>query len=191
MPRVTYIGGFGLVHDTETLIRAAVHYVTQIDDRVRFDFFGAGIKWNSANSFVKSLGLSEKITLHGYIPKEIALSIAKKSDVLIAAVPDSPIFEFGINLNKIYLYIAAGVPIVFAGNIPLDIISENKFGASVEAANHVGMAEKIHQLTKADVAFRREVKDRMQIYIRSVLSESVISLRYHDLLLKTVLFQRG
>jgi glycosyltransferase involved in cell wall biosynthesis len=187
IPVITYIGGFGLVHDTETLILAAIHYINRIDSEVEFNFYGNGIKWDAANSLINSLGLSDKIKLHGFIAKNVALSKAKNSDVLIAAVPDSAIFEFGINLNKLYLYIAAGVPIAFAGNIPFNIVSDNNFGVSVGAEKHVELANGICQLINADPEFRRDLKERMRFYAENFLSESAITSRYQNLFLNIML----
>jgi hypothetical protein len=185
-PIITYIGGFGLVHDIDTLIGAAIYYINKIDRNVEFNFYGNGAKWEGANFMIKSLGLSRIIKLHGHIPKIEALSKAKESDVLIAAVSDSDIFDFGINMNKLYLYMAAGVPIAFAGNVPFNIISDNNFGVSVTAGNHIDLANGVHDLVNSNFAFRNDVRRRMRVYIENNLSELAVSCRYQDLISKLI-----
>ena len=182
LQRVVYIGGFGLVHDIDTLLRAAHYYINAIDDNIEFVFYGDGVKWASADMKVRSWGLGDKIKLAGYIPKKNALDEAQQSSVLIAAVPDSPIFKFGINLNKLYLYVAAGVPIAFAGNVPDNIVSANNFGLSVPAENYVELAQSIHCLISYNSNQRRAIQRRMSTYIKENLSESSVSLRYQKIL---------
>lgn len=182
--KIAYIGGFGIVHDIDTLLQAARYYVNNINDNVEFIFYGNGLKWNSAKMIVRSWGLDDKIKLVGYISKKHALREASRCSVLIAAVPDSPIFNFGINLNKLYLYIAAGVPIAFAGNLPKDIVSENNFGLSVPAGSYVELAKSIHYLISLNSDQRRLIKQRMHMCIKETLSERAISLRYQNILLR-------
>ncbi|QNI90833.1 conserved hypothetical protein distantly related to alpha-glycosyltransferases family 4 [Synechococcus sp. BOUM118] len=175
--QIVYIGGFGIVHDVHTLLHASSYYLQHFDPTAQFHFYGNGEKKQEIINLSHSFPSSEGIIFHDFIPKSEALKVACQADVLIAAIPNRSIFDYGINLNKIYLYLCAGKPIAFAGNIPYDFISEYLLGKTSPAEDHILLAESIHSLI-VDPIPRQCLLNSGQNYINLNLSPSIICDRY-------------
>jgi glycosyltransferase involved in cell wall biosynthesis len=110
--RILYAGGFGNAHDVESIVRSAkILSLAQIS--VRFDFYGDGLKLKSCTELARELSLTN-VFFHSSIDKSSLSTELLNSDLLIASVTNSDAYKFGINLNKIYDYLAAGRPIVLA-----------------------------------------------------------------------------
>ena len=67
-------------------------------------------------------------------------------DLLIATIIDSPIYEFGINMNKIYDYLASGRPIIFSGKSENDPIKDSGCGVSILPEDPLEMSKAIKEI---------------------------------------------
>lgn len=184
-PVFRYIGGFGIVHDVHTILHAAIYYIRNLDENAYFEFYGNGLKFEAIKAIVCRENLQDRIKLLGHIPKFKALEEASSATVLLAAVPDSEIFEFGINLNKLYLYLVAGKPIAFAGNVPNDMVADEGFGRSVTAGDHTALANAIADLSNQSNLDLQALKRNMRHYVEENLSQQKLGKKYHDILMRS------
>lgn len=60
-------------------------------------------------------GHEDSIRIHGPVPKQQIPRFASAADCLVVAVQDSPLYNYGLSLNKLFEYMAAEKPILFAG----------------------------------------------------------------------------
>ena len=51
------------------------------------------------------------------VSKNKVPQVLKNSDLLYLGLKDSPLYQFGMSMNKMFDYLAAEVPIIFASNI--------------------------------------------------------------------------
>lgn len=144
--RVVYAGGFGNAHDVKSIILAA-NILQDKGIGIDFYFFGDGSNRSSCESLVKSLKLKNVHFKKSVDKKSLAFEL-KNSDILVGAVTDSAAYSFGINLNKIYDYLAVGRPIILAIKSPHKIVEDARCGFMVEPENPMQIATKIYELTQ-------------------------------------------
>jgi glycosyltransferase involved in cell wall biosynthesis len=137
---VMYVGGFGNAHDVISLVRAARIFQDKGIDEFRFVLVGNGVKKEECMREASAYGL-KNIEFHDPIPKAEVPRFQEQADVLVAAVLDSPIYRFGLNLNKLFDYLATGRPVIFSGIAPNDPVAESGAGFSVPPEHPEAMAK--------------------------------------------------
>ena len=122
---VGYAGAYGAANALGTLIQAARNLE---GDRVGFVLVGQGPEKESLQTLAS--GLRNVLFLpplaHSCIPQFLA-----EMDVLYIGLRNRPLFRFGVSPNKLFDYMAAGRPVVFAGRPMNDIVAEAGAGLSV------------------------------------------------------------
>ena len=139
--RIVYAGGFGNAHDAESIIKAA-KILSSLTINFVFDFYGDGVKLEKCKKLAESLSLHE-VYFHKSIDKSLLSPKLSDADLLIAAVTNSDAYKFGINLNKIYDYLAAGRPIVLAVKSSHRPIEEANCGFIVKPEHPEEIADSI------------------------------------------------
>lgn len=136
---VMYVGGFGTAHDVITIVRTAGILQREGCRDYRFVIIGNGVKRQECEKEAASLGLAN-IEFRDSVPKSDVPRVQLESDILVAAVLDSAIYRFGLNLNKIFDYFASGRPVIFSGKAPNDPITASGAGFSVPPQDPQAMA---------------------------------------------------
>lgn len=137
--RAMYVGGFSSTHDIKTILGAA-SLLCEEKQNIHFTIIGGGKSKEKNEEFIQKNQLAN-VTFLGIVPKSEIASAQTNADVLIASVKDTPVYQFGINSNKIFDYLASGRPILFAGNSPNDPVKEADAGISIPPENPKAMAE--------------------------------------------------
>ena len=127
---LTYVGTISNAHDVITLIRSAELLLIKGYLNFSIHIYGDGVKREECISEVNRLRL-DNVFFYGMVSKSTVPDILSKSDLLLAPVLDSDAYEFGINLNKLYDYMASGRPILFSGRAPNDDIKAASCGFSI------------------------------------------------------------
>jgi glycosyltransferase involved in cell wall biosynthesis len=70
-----------------------------------------------------------------------------EADAFIFSLTDSPLYKYGISLNKMCDYLASGRPILFAGDSTYNPIRDAAAGISVPPENAAALSEAIDHLT--------------------------------------------
>jgi colanic acid biosynthesis glycosyl transferase WcaI len=127
---IMYSGNFGLGHDLETFLSAALQL--RDDDRVMFAFVGGGRKKPEVEAFVSKHGLESSCVLAEYQPREQLKELLSAGDVHLVSLLDGA--EGCIVPCKLFGIMAAARPALFIGNPASEIsrvIVEDDCGASV------------------------------------------------------------
>jgi glycosyltransferase involved in cell wall biosynthesis len=99
------------------------------------------------------------------VPKaEISRAMAL-ADAFIYGLRDIPLYRYGISLNKLADYLAAGRPIIFFGRSSYDPVAEAQAGFSVPPGDPVAIAEAIEKLAALSPAERKLMGDRGRDYL--------------------------
>ena len=149
-----YVGAFGVAHDAITIVRAADVLRRRGNHAYRFVFIGAGVKRRECEDEAKRLGLANT-EFRDPIEKSEVPRVQADADILIASLTDSKIYEFGINLNKLYDYFASGRPVLFSGLAPNDPVKDSGAGYSVPPEAPEAMADALDRFSKLPVSERR------------------------------------
>ena len=181
---VMYIGGFGTAHDVITIVRAAKILQDQGIDDIRFVIIGNGPKKAECIREAQEAQLRH-VEFRDPIPKADIPKVQMGSDILVAAVLDSPIYRFGLNLNKMFDYFASGRPVIFSGKAPNDPVAEAGAGFSIPPEQPAAMAEAILKLRAMQPAQRAEMGQKGRDYIND-FDMNVLSGRMESLLIQAI-----
>lgn len=183
---VMYVGGFSVTHDVSTILKAAKILEGQgKGDDFNFIIVGDGRQRSDCEREAKDLGL-KNVAFRDSVPKVEVASLQTRADVLIASVKDTPVYQFGINSNKLYDYLASARPIIFSGNAPNDPIAESGAGYSITPENPDAMAEALTQLLHMKPEFRVKLGTTGREYVHKEFDQSKLALRMESLLMQAI-----
>src|SRR5699024_9529035 len=72
------------------------------------------------------------------------------ADALVANTRDLPLYRYGIALNKLFDYLLAAKPIIFATNARNNIIQEAQAGLTVQADDEHAIAQAMAEMRNHD-----------------------------------------
>jgi len=140
---VAYTGTIGKANALEYLIDSAYKLKDYKD--IVFLIVGKGMEENNLKNKVKNLGLDNVIFLPP-VKKTQVQSVLKLIDVCYIGLRNEKIFEFGVSPNKLFDYMYAGKPILYAINSGNRPVEEANCGISVDAENPDAIANGILKL---------------------------------------------
>lgn len=163
---IMYIGGFSVTHDVSTILKAAKLLEVAGKTGCKFVVVGDGRYRSECEREAKYAGLSN-VEFRDSVSKNAIPQLQMEADVLIASVKNTPVYQFGINSNKIFDYLASSRPIIFAGYAPNDPIAESGAGFSIPPENSEAMAEALLKLMDMTPEERIEMGMRGRRYVES------------------------
>ena len=161
-----YVGGYSVEHDVITIVRSASILQQKGINKYRFVLVGNGMKRPECQREAALNALSN-IEFRDPVAKLDVPRLQMESDILIACVTDSPSFRFGLNLNKMFDYLASGRPVIFSGHSPNDPVVESGAGFSIPPEDPEAMAGALQSLLEMSPAERIELGKRGRRYIEN------------------------
>jgi glycosyltransferase involved in cell wall biosynthesis len=180
-----YVGGFSIPHDVITIVRAANILQQKRINQYHFVIVGNGIKRPECEEAVSSLKLTN-VEFRDRVAKGEVPRLQMESDVLIACVTDSPIYRFGMNLNKMFDYLASGRPVIFSGNAPNDPVVESGAGFSIPPEDPDAMVGALQRLLEMSPVERIELGQRGRRYVENEFDMRKLVDRMELLLLQAI-----
>lgn len=165
-----YIGNFSATHGVSVIIECAKR-LSELP--AKFVLIGASNE--SLNRLSSELVQYKNISICPVIEKSDVPEELMKSDVLIASVKDTKVYQFGINSNKIYDYLAAGKPIIFAGNTPNNQVLEADAGIVIPPDDVDAMYNAIMLMIEMDIDKRNEMGRKGRVYAEEKLDIKILS----------------
>jgi len=142
-----YLGAHGNANCLETLLQA-MHILKKRDLRmpIQLRMIGDGTLKSELIEMARLLEL-DNISFEDAVPRELIPTIAAEADSFVITVKDLPgLYKYGISMNKIFDYMAAGRPTVIAVNAANNPISEANAGFTVAPEEPVALANGIEDL---------------------------------------------
>ncbi|HEV8597224.1 MAG TPA: glycosyltransferase family 4 protein [Candidatus Dormibacteraeota bacterium] len=162
--RVVFLGGFVSANALDTILDAAAELKKRGRDDIRLLLIGSGQDRDAVMRRARELGL-DNVEFPDAVPKaEISRAMAL-ADAFIYGLRDIPLYRYGISLNKLADYLAAGRPIIFFGRSSYDPVAEAQAGFSVPPGDPVAIAEAIEKLAALSPAERKLMGDRGRDYL--------------------------
>lgn len=144
--KIVYLGAINRANNVKTLIDAAV--LLQDKPNYRFFLYGDGAYREELEKYVQEKGLKNIVF------KEKRVSFAECAWIVSQATVNVMNYErdfgkYGVSSGKLFLYLAAGKPIVCNINIAYDdVISRHNLGIAHDMESPEDMAEAIRQLAE-------------------------------------------
>lgn len=140
--KVVYTGSIRKANRIEILPEVAKLLKEKGQCKIKFLLWGAGDHVESVRDVIEEYGL-ENIVLKGFVEKKYVPSILEKGDLNIYVLTDSPLYKFGLSLNKMFEYFASGKPVLASTNSGYSIIDRYQCGVCLEEFDPENMAEEI------------------------------------------------
>ena len=152
---VTYLGSMGKANVLHTLLEVAQRLK---DCDIEFQLIGEGALKTELQEYKEKYQLN-KVHILDLVPKERVPQLLKDSDLLYVGLKDSPLYRFGMSLNKLFDYLAAEVPIVFASTVEHNPVEEAQAGLCI-------VPEDTDALQKAIVKMYEMREEERKSYVR-------------------------
>lgn len=141
--KLMYFGSFGNANGIDQLIMGMAEiYKTYPDLDIELDLIGEGPLKPYYQHQAETLGLN-KVRFFPGVPRNEIPKIAAEADAFVVCLPNIPLYQFGISLNKIYDYLAAARPIIFAGNVSNNLVMESGSGISIPPCDPVAFRDAV------------------------------------------------
>lgn len=177
-----YFGAHGQANGLDNIL-AAMAQLRELDlvRPVRLRLIGDGPLKPRLVEQARRLGL-ENVVFEPSVPKAAIAGLAAEADAFIVNLVDLPIYRYGISLNKLFDYLAAGRPIVFAGASANDPVAEARAGLSVPPGDPGALAGAIARLVALPEAERAEMGRNAHAYVQTHHDFRVLARRLADCL---------
>ena len=177
---VLYAGAHGLANGLDTFLDAA-RLCLEADDNVTFRLVGDG---------PRKAGLEKRAQDEGLTNVEFRASVAKsgvagelvQADAFYMPLKNSPVFRLGISPNKLFDYMAAARPIIFAVNTERDPVREARAGLSIEPEDAEALAESIGVLKGLTPEARNEMGLNARQYVEAKHSHTLLAQKFFHML---------
>ena len=106
-----YAGAHGPANDLETVLYAAAELQKQKQDHIHVLLIGDGPSKVNLLTLARELQL-ENVSFHDPIQKQAIPALMQNTDVGLLVLLDAPVFRYGISPNKLFDYMASGLPVL-------------------------------------------------------------------------------
>ena len=137
---VCYIGGHAVSNGLDAIINLASEVADK--SQIHFLLIGNGNEKKRLIEKTHTLGLAN-VSFLPPVPKVCVPCLLQKMDVLICVTPDTPLCQYGMSMNKIFDYMMASKPILWASNASNDIVSAAHCGFTVPSGDITGLRSKL------------------------------------------------
>jgi colanic acid biosynthesis glycosyl transferase WcaI len=184
-PTVAYAGLIGYSQGLDVLLPVA----RELRD-VDFVLAGDGPHRAEIERRARELEL-ENVRFPGYLGREGILELYRQSDVLFVQTEDTPYTNAVVIPMKLYEYMAAGRPIVYAGRgLAVDFLEEIGCAAIVPPREPGALASAISELA-GDPERRRRLGARGRAYVDASETREALAERFADAIEALVRERRG
>lgn len=162
--RVMFLGGFVAANSVGSILDAAAVLQGRGRNDIRFLLIGAGQEREELIERARQMKL-DNVEFRPAVPKRDVARTMADADAFIYGLRDLPLYRFGISLNKLTDYLAAGRPIVFFGRSSYDPVRDAQAGVSVPPGDPDILARAIEGLVALTPKERMEMGERGRRYL--------------------------
>ena len=162
--KIFFVGGFVSGNSLDTILDAAAELQRRGRRDVRFFLVGSGQERQKTIDRARELGL-DNVEFPPGVPKKDVVKVMNGADAFIYGLQDLPLYRFGVSMNKVTDYLAAGRPIVFFGNSTYDPVRNANAGFSVPPNDPGAIADAIAELLALSPEERVAMGERGRKYL--------------------------
>ncbi len=161
---VMYVGSHDKANALQILIKAAKIIQEKFNEEIIFTLIGNGKEKQNLINLSRKLSLNN-INFKDTVDKKQVSKLLSNSDVLYVGLLKKNVYKYGISLNKLFDYLAAGKPIVFSSNASNNPVKEAGAGITVPAEDPEAVAEAIIKLYNMSKEERERMGENGRKYV--------------------------
>lgn len=167
---VGYVGTLGVANAMSYVIRAAK--LLRKEENIHFMILGDG--YLKEDLMKEANGLCN-IEFLPKIKKGMVAKVVSSFDLGIISWHKSPLYQFGVSANKLFDYMYASKPIVFAGDIPENPVEKAKCGICIKPENPEAIKQAVLTLYLMNKIERENLGMNGRKYLSEYHSYSVLA----------------
>jgi len=175
---VMYTGKFGISNALEELLAAAQNI--KEDESVVFVLVGNGPEKSNLIRIAKEKDLNNIVFLDP-VPKSYIPELLKRADVCYIGLHKKPIFEFGVSANKLFDYMYAGKPVIYAIEDKNSIVEKSDCGISIASQDPDEIVKTIKHLKNIEQKDRAEMGERGRQFVITKHTYQKLAEKYEKL----------
>ena len=171
---VGYFGGHAISNALDTLLDVAKQ--TENKD-IGYILVGNGIEKERLMKRQQEEKINNLYFLPS-VPKKAVPSLLKEFDCVYMGGQESPLYRFGLCLNKMFDSMMGGKPIVLAFTTPETIIEQNRCGVKVNSGDIKAIIDSIEQIKGLPVEERLKMGERGQTSTKNEYSYERLAAKF-------------
>jgi len=180
---IMYTGSHGEANSLDVILGAAKRLKQRkLGASLCFRFIGEGESRQKLINKALELGLDNVFFERGVSKSKIP-GLLSGADAFIISVNDLPrLYQYGISMNKIFDYMAAGKPIIAALSAANNPIMEANAGITVKPGNPEELADAIEKMANMSVEERDKLGKHGREFVEKFHDYDVLSEKFNRLL---------
>ena len=174
---VGYFGGHALTNALDLLLDAAKEVRKE---NIQFVLVGGGVEKSRLMKRAEEEGIKNMCFLGAVSKKEVP-SLVTYFDCSYLGVKNSPLYRFGICMNKMYDSMMAGKPMVCAVNTPDSAVERYQCGILISTVNAAQIAKAIEELEQMSNEERRAIGERGKQAVLKYFTYDILARKFLDL----------
>jgi glycosyltransferase involved in cell wall biosynthesis len=151
-----YVGSFVRSTALDTILDAAQILRNRGRTDIRLILVGGGSDKPRLVARADKLDLPN-ISIRPPIARSDVPSLLREADCLVCTFKNSPVYQYGLSMNKMCDYLMSERPVVFAGHSAYDPVAEAGAGLSISGENPQALADALEVLADASDEQRRQM----------------------------------
>ena len=162
---VLYTGTIGIPNQMETFVEAAELVQNRNDvPPIQFVLVGEGIRKAALQQMAEEKSLTNMIFLPS-VPKNEVAGLLARADAFYLQFKDCALYQWGVSPNKLFDYLLAAKPILYAANVKTNPVQSENAGISLKPADAKLLADAVVKLATMPEAERAAMGERGRAYV--------------------------
>ena len=175
-----YTGAHGRVNHLDVILEA-LHLENQRGRRgIQMLFVGDGPEKPGLVQRAAELGL-DNVTFAEPVPRDTLPTLLEAVDVGVVHTTRTPVYRYGISFNKLFDYMAARLPVLFATETAYDFVATEKAGISIAPDDPEKLAEAFVAMADLERSERRAMGQRGRAFVEREHDMAVLGATFAEI----------
>lgn len=178
---VVYAGALGVPNHLESLVQAMALVHGRGEPRIAAVIVGRGERAQHLREQIRQLGLQDCVALYDQIAKRDIPALLGAADIGYISLKPEPLFRFGVSPNKLFDYMLARLPVLFAVQAGNNPVADYACGMSAKPGDAASVADALLAFSRATDADLAAMGERGHQYVVAEHGYPQLAQRYLDL----------
>lgn len=151
------------------------------DQKVHFLLIGDGQEKEALQQYAQDKNI-QNVTFLGRISKRSIPQALEMMDALYIGLQNQPLFRFGVSANKLFDYMMAKKPVIYAVTAGNDPIADADCGLSVKAENAPLLAQAVMEMMNKSTEERSRMGENGRAYVLAHHDYKVLAQEFEEAL---------